>query len=105
MKVLKRSNGVTRLDELNSSTSVSYKDWNGKLPIRAALIVEDNDKNYSYIFTADGGVYAGNSDTVLRSVETLIDILNEDEETQYYGEIHKGLSKSGKEFFTIRFSA
>lgn len=95
---------VTKLDVVNSESSLAFKEMPEGTPIKGAAIVEDEGREYSYLYAEDGTVYAGNSATVKRGVEGLIDLLTEEPNKKYAATLLRRESNNGKEFYTIKFN-
>ena len=111
MKKIINAVNVTKLDIINAESSQSFKAIVGKkIPIVGAALIEDADRetgearNFAYIFAGDGAVYGGNSATIYRSVESLIDLMNDDAEARYAFEVVSAPTASGREFLSLRIT-
>lgn len=109
MKKIIDSANVTKLDILNAESSQSFKAAVGEnIEITGAALIEEPDretgeaKKYAYLFAADGAVYGGNSATVYRSVEGLIDLMHDDEKARFAFTVVSAPTASGREFLSLR---
>ena len=106
-KVLESIN-VTKLDIINAESSQSFKKAVGEAPIKikgAALIEEPDretgeEKQYAYVFTEDA-VYGGNSATIYRAVENLIELMEEQPEAKFAFTVNSAPTANGREFLTL----
>ena len=105
---------VTKLDITNAESSQSFKALLGQpaTTIKGAAIIEEADretgeaKQYAYIFADDGAVFGGNSATVRRQVENLIDLMQDDEDDTKYGfTVTSAPTANGREFLSLRIVA
>ena len=100
---------VTKLDIINAESSQGFKAAVGKdIPVKGVALIEEPDretgeaKRYAYIFATDGAVYGGNSGTIYRSVENLIDLMTDDETKNYAFTVASAPTASGREFLSLR---
>ena len=109
-KKILNSVNVTKLDIINAESSQSFKKAVGQpaIAIKGAALIEEPDretgeeKKFAYIFAEDGAVYGGNSATIYRSVENLIELI-EDDETKHYGfTVASAPTANGREFLSLR---
>ena len=99
---------VTKIDILNAEASSPFKDLIGKTAeVSGAAIVEDTKSDgttgeYAYVFTKDGYVYGGNSASVHRIVDGLIEIMTEEPNANFTVTVESRPTSSGREFLTMR---
>lgn len=100
---------VTKLDIINAESSQSFKAAVGKdIPVKGVALIEEPDretgeaKHYAYIFADDGAVYGGNSATIYRSAENLIELMGDDENKKYSFTVASAPTASGREFLSLR---
>lgn len=110
-KIIKSIN-VTKLDIINAESSESFKKVIGQpIPVSGVAIIEDEDRetheprNYAYIFAKDGEVYGGNSATITRACDMLIDTMSEEPNNNYTVNVVSAPTASGREFLSLRVSA
>lgn len=109
-KIINSTKTITKLDIINAEASKSFKviPEEGVTVKGVALIEDVNNEGevgqFAYIFTPDGVVYGGNSATVYRACEGLIDLMNADEDATYHAVVNKTLTNSGREFLTLTFT-
>lgn len=103
---------VSKLDIINAESSQSFKKAVGaEIVINGAALIAEPDretgeeKRYAYIFADDGAVYGGNSATIYRSVENLIDLMAEDDKTKYSFTVASAPTANGREFLSLRIKA
>lgn len=111
-KKIINSINVTKLDVINAESSESFKKAIGKeIPVGGVAIIEDADRetgearNYAYIFAKDGGVYGGNSATITRACDMLIDAMTEEPNKEYSVNVVSAPTASGREFLSLRVNA
>ena len=108
MKEIKNSYGVTKVDIINAEASKGYKELVGRVEIvRGAAIINEPDENgvvntFAYIFTESGEVYGGNSATVARTVDSIIDLLSDEDGNKYGVTVDARESDNERTFFTLR---
>lgn len=105
-KIISSAN-VTKIDILNAEASEGFKAMIGQRVIvrGAAIIQEDHDggvETYAYLFGVNGEVFGGNSDTIKRSVDQLIDLMNDDPDIVYAATVESRPSSSGRDFYTMK---
>lgn len=109
-KIIKATSTVSKLDIINAEASKSFKSLPADgVTIKGVALVEDINNEgevgqFAYIFTPDGIVYGGNSATIYRACEGLIDLMNEDEGTEYHAIVNKTPTNGGREFLTLTFT-
>lgn len=107
-KTIIKSVNVTKIDILNAEASSPFKDLIGKTAsVNGAAIVTDTKQDgttgeYAYIFSEDGFVYGGNSASVHRIVDGLIDVMTEDANGKYSVTVESRPTSSGRDFLTMR---
>lgn len=107
MKNTINSANVTKFDLINAETSDSFKSIVGEdfKEIRACAIVEDVDresgemKEFSYIFTTEGDVYGGNSESVKRACDNVIELLTDGERIKF--RVKSAKTNNGREFLSL----
>lgn len=110
-KEIIKSAHVTKLDILNAEASAGFKALIGqKVTVSGAAIIQDerNDgtvDTYGYLFGENGEVFGGNSDTIKRSIDQLIDLMNEDDGTKYAATVESRPTSSGRDFYTMKVFA
>lgn len=111
-KKIINSINVTKLDIINAESSESFKKAIGNsIPVGGVAIIEDADRetgeprNYAYIFAKDGNVYGGNSATICRACEMLIEAMNDEPSKDYNVNVVSAPTASGREFLSLRVSA
>ena len=99
---------VSKLDIINAESSQSFKAAVGKdTPVKGVALIEEPDretgeaKRYAYIFAESGEVYGGNSATVYRSAENLIELIKDDAK-KYAFTVVSAPTASGREFLSLR---
>ena len=109
MKKILNSINVTKLDIINAESSQSFKSAVGAdVPVKGVALIEEPDretgeaKQFAYIFAEDGAVYGGNSATVYRSCENLIELMKENKTTHYIFTVVSAPTASGREFLSLR---
>lgn len=109
MKTIINSINVTKLDIINAESSQSFKTAVGKdIPVKGVALIEEPDretgeaKRYAYIFAESGEVFGGNSATIYRSAENLIDLMGDGDGTQYAFTVVSAPTASGREFLSLR---
>lgn len=109
-KQIVNQHGVTKLDIINAENSRSFRDLKGNtVEITGAALITDTNKegeevDYSYVFAKDGTVYGGNSATIYRAVEGIIDLMSDDENKHYAVTVDGRTATSGREFLSLRIS-
>lgn len=100
---------VSKLDIINAESSQSFKAAVGKdTPVKGVALIEEPDretgeaKRYAYIFAENGEVYGGNSATVYRSAENLIELIKDDDAKKYAFTVVSAPTASGREFLSLR---
>ena len=103
---------VTKLDIINAESSESFKKAIGtSIPVGGVAIIEDADRetgeprNYAYIFAKDGNVYGGNSATISRGCEMLIEVMSDEPTKDYSVNVVSAPTASGREFLSLRVLA
>lgn len=91
-KKILAQHGVTKVDIINAESSRSFRDLVGAgvVAVRGAALVEEvnadgNAVTFPYVFTEDGEAYGGNSATIRKGVEGLIDLMDDAAEGEHYG--------------------
>lgn len=109
MKKILESINVTKLDIINAESSQSFKAAVGKdIPVKGVALIEEPDretgeaKRYAYIFAESGEVFGGNSATVYRSAENLIELMQDDDKKHYAFTVVSAPTASGREFLSLR---
>lgn len=109
-KQIIKAHGVGKLEIVNAENSRSFRDLKGKTVelSGAALIVDTNkageEVDFAYLFAKDGTVYGGNSATIYRAVDGLIDLMEEEPGKVYAATTDGRTATSGREFLTLRIS-
>lgn len=109
-KQIIKSYGVGKLEIINAENSRSFRDLKGTtVEITGAALITDVNKagetvDFAYIFAADGAVYGGNSATIYRAVEGLIDLLEDEDGKTYCATVDGRQATSGREFLSLRIS-
>ena len=109
MKTILSSINVTKLDILNAEASQSFKALvDSKAVVKGAALIEEPSREtgeavkYAYIFAEDGNVYGGNSATIYRSVDGLIDLMSDDPDAKYSISVVSAPTANGREFLSLR---
>lgn len=102
---------VSKLDIINAESSQSFKAVVGKsVLVKGVALIEEPDREtgeavkYSYIFAESGEVFGGNSATIYRSAESLIQLMKEDPEKKYAFTVVSAPTASGREFLSLRIA-
>ncbi len=109
-KTIIKAHGVGKLEIINAENSRSFKDLKGQtVELKGAALITDVAKNgetvdFAYLFAEDGAVYGGNSSAIYRSVEGLIDLMDEDDSKVYAATVDGRTATSGREFLSLRVS-
>ena len=107
-KTIIKSYGVGKLEIINAENSRSFRDLKGNTVevVGAALITDVNkageEVDFAYLFAKDGSVYGGNSATIYRAIEGLIDLMEEDTGKKYTATVDGRTATSGREFLSLR---
>lgn len=105
-----KAHGVGKLQIVNAENSRSFRDLKGQtVEVSGAALITDVNKageevDFAYLFAKDGTVYGGNSSTIYRAVDGLIDLLDDDENKHYAATADGRTAASGREFLTLRIS-
>lgn len=111
-EVVKATQNLSKIDLINAETSIAFKTLKGKseaIKIKSCAIVRDVDRetgelrNFSYIFAEDGTVYGGNSESIERSSEQLIDLLDDGESVGFT--VRANTTNAGREFLSLNIVA
>ena len=108
MEIIKKSNNVTKIDVINASGSLPFKDLVEKTAeIRGAAIINDVNKDgelesFAYMFAVDGTVYAGNSSTMRDSIDALIDLFEDEPDATFNVTTEARTASSGRTFYTLK---
>lgn len=107
--IITKTNSISKLDIINAESSKSFRELAGKEPVevKGAAIIEDVNKDgevgqFAYVFCDGGRVYGGNSATIRRSVEGLIDLIGDDETKKYGVAVDSQPTANGREFLSLR---
>lgn len=107
-KQLIKSHGVGKLEIINAENSRSFRDLKGTtVEVTGAALITDTNKagetvDFAYLFAKDGAVYGGNSATIYRAIEGLIDLMEEDADKHYTATVDGRQATSGREFLSLR---
>lgn len=108
-KILSQTDTITKLDIINSEASKSFRELVGAdpVPVKGAALIEDANKDgvitqFAYVFCNDGVVFGGNSATIYRGVDGLIDLMGDDPEAKYAITVDERPTASGREFLSLR---
>lgn len=111
-KIINKTESISKLDIINSEASKSFRELVGKEPvaIKGAALIEDVNKDgeiaqFAYVFCNDGVVYGGNSATIYRGVDGLIDLMADDPDAAYKVAVDERPTASGREFLSLRIIA
>ncbi len=106
--IIMKTDSITKLDIINAESSQSFRELVGKSPVsvKGAAIIEDVNKDgevgqFAYVFCDDNKVFGGNSATVRRSVESLIDLISDDPAVKYAVSVDSRPTASGREFLSL----
>lgn len=110
-KIIKSTDSITKLDIINAEASQSFKDMpEGGVEVHGVALVEDVNRDgevgqFAYLFTPDGEVYGGNSATIYRACDGLIDLIGDNiadgVEKTYRVKVNSRPTSSGREFLTL----
>ena len=107
--IISKTESITKLDIINAEASKSFRELVGLDPVavKGAALIEDTNKDgelekFAYIFCEDGVVYGGNSATIYRSVDALIDLIGEDTTIGYAITVDARPTGGGREFLSLR---
>ena len=109
-KQIVKSHGVGKLEIINAENSRSFRDLKGQtVEVTGAALITDKNKageevDFAYIFAKDGAVYGGNSATIYRAVDGLIDLMDEEPEKHFAATTDGRQAASGREFLSLRIS-
>lgn len=109
-KIIKSTETITKLDIINAEASQSFKEIPSEgVIVKGVALIEDVNKdgeleNFAYIFTPDGSVYGGNSATVYRACDGLIDVMEDDPESEFRVKVNSRPTSGGREFLTLTIS-
>ena len=109
-KILNSTDSITKLDIINAEASQSFKEVPSEgVLAKGVALIEDVNKDgevekFAYLFTPDGDVYGGNSATIYRACEGLIDLMNDDPEQTYRVKVNSRPTSGGREFLTLTIS-
>lgn len=111
--ILNKTSNITKLDIINAEASQSFRELasaTSPVEVKGAAIIEDVNKDgevgqFAYVFCENGRVYGGNSATVRRSVEGLIDVIEDDPAIKYGVSIDSRPTASGREFLSLIVTA
>lgn len=109
-KIIVKTSNISKLDIINAESSQSFRELAGAtepVAVKGAAIIEDTNKDgevgqFAYVFCEGGRVYGGNSATIRRSVEALIDVIEEDASIEYGVTVDSRPTASGREFLSLR---
>ena len=106
-KITKQTSNISKLDIINAEASQSFKEIPeaGVKVHGIALITDVNrdgkEEDFAYLFAEDGAVYGGNSATIYRACDGLIDIIEEEPEETYIAKVNSRPTQSGRDFLTL----
>ena len=106
-KILSSTDSITKIDIINAEASQSFKDMpKDGVKVKGVALVEDVNKDgevgqFAYIFTPDGNVYGGNSATVYRACEGLIDLMSDDPNGDFNVRVNSRPTNGGRDFLTL----
>lgn len=109
-KTIIKAHGVGKLEIINAENSRSFRDLKGQtVEVTGAALITDVNKageevDFAYLFAKDGSVYGGNSATIYRAVDGLIDLMDEDSSKHYAATTDGRSAASGREFLSLRIS-
>ena len=109
-KIITKTSNISKLDIINAEASQSFRELAGEaapVGVKGAAIIEDVNKDgevgqFAYVFCDGGRVYGGNSATIRRSVEALIDLIEDDASIEYGVAVDSRPTASGREFLSLR---
>lgn len=111
-KILSKTDSISKLDIINAEASKSFRELVGKpvFAVKGAALIEDANKDgevtkFAYVFGDDGVVFGGNSATVYRGVDSLIDLIGDDPEVKYGITVDERPTASGRDFLSLRVVA
>ena len=90
-KILSSTDSITKMDIINAEASQSFKD----------MPKDGEVGQFAYIFTPDGDVYGGNSATVYRACEGLIDLMADDPNGDFNVRVNSRPTNGGRDFLTL----
>ena len=105
-----KAHGVGKLEIINAENSRSFRELKGQtVEVTGAALITDTNKagetvDFAYLFSKDGSVYGGNSATIYRAVDGLIDLMDEDAAKKYAATADGRSAASGREFLSLRIS-
>ena len=106
-KIIKSTDTITKLDIINAEASQSFKDLPADgVDVHGVALVEDVNKDgeigqFAYVFTPYGEVYGGNSATIYRACDGLIDLMTDEPEGAFRVKVNSRPTAGGREFLTL----
>lgn len=106
-KIINKTDSISKLDIINAEASQSFKAMpEDGVSVHGVAIIEDVNKDgevgeFAYIFTPDGAVYGGNSATIRRACENLIDLMSDEPDEEFTASVNSRPTSNGREFLTL----